>query len=220
MVDAVFSDRVDAGRTLAEALERYQGRPDVMIIALPRGGVPVGFEVARRLDVPLDVIVVRKLGAPGHEELAMGAVASGGIVVRNDDVISMMGIDDHAFTTAVAAKRHEVEERERLFRGETEAIAIRDKVVIVVDDGVATGSTISAALSGLRQLEPAGLVVAVPVAPPEAVAALSGLADDVVALRTPSPFHAVGFWYRDFRQVPDSEVHRLLSDPESSRPGD
>jgi putative phosphoribosyl transferase len=162
------------------------------------------------LDAPLDVIVVRKVGAPGHQELAMGAVASGGILVRNEQVISGMGIDEATFTLAVEQERREVHDRDVLFRGEREPLGLRGKIVIVVDDGIATGSTMSAALRALRQLGPSQLVAAVPVAPPDTVAALVDLADDIIALHTPTPFVAVGAWYQDFRQVPDKEVRRLL----------
>jgi len=211
MFSAVFTDRSHAGQELADALEWRGGFDGAVIVALPRGGVPVGFEVARRLDAPLDVIVVRKLGTPGHEELAMGAVASGDIVVRNEGVISASGVDDETFETIATHKRNEVRDRDRLFRGNREPLAVKGKTVVVVDDGIATGSTIRAALRALRQLGPKRIVVAVPVAPPDTVSALLDLADDVLCLHTPTPFMAVGSWYRDFTQVPDNEVRRLLA---------
>jgi putative phosphoribosyl transferase len=210
MHGAYFSDRIEAGRALAETLHDFFESDDVVVLALPRGGVPVGFEVARRLNVPLDVIVVRKIGTPGQQELAMGAVASGGALVRNEHVISSMRIDEATFDRMADQKRREVRDREQLFRGDREPLAVKEKVVIVVDDGVATGSTIIAALRALRQLGPARAIVAVPVAPPDTVAALSEIADEVVALETPTPFLAVGHWYQDFPQVPDNEVIRLL----------
>jgi putative phosphoribosyl transferase len=210
MHNAYFADRAEAGRVLAEALDAYSETDDVVVLALPRGGVPIGFEVARRLNLPLDVIVVRKIGTPGQQELAMGAVASGGALVRNEHVISSLRIDEATFDRVADQKRREVRDREQLFRGDSEPIAVKGKVVIVVDDGVATGSTIIAALRALRHLEPARVIAAVPVAPPDAVAALSEIADEVVALETPTPFMAVGSWYGSFPQVPDNEVIRLL----------
>jgi putative phosphoribosyl transferase len=210
MHNAYFSDRREAGRALAEALDAYSESDDVVVLALPRGGVPVGFEVAQRLNAPLDVIVVRKIGTPGHQELAMGAVASGGALVRNEQVISSMGVSEASFDRVADQKHREVRDREHLFRGDRDPLAVKDKVVIVIDDGIATGSTIIAAIQALKQLEPARVVAAVPVAPPEAVADLSELADEVVALKTPTPFMAVGAWYDSFPQVPDTEVIRLL----------
>jgi putative phosphoribosyl transferase len=212
MHNAYFADRGEAGNALAEALATYADSDDVVVLALPRGGVPVGFEVARRLNVPLDVIVVRKIGAPGHQELAMGAVASGGALVRNEDVISSMRVDEATFDHVADQKRREVRDRERLFRGDRAPLAVKEKVVIVIDDGIATGSTITAAIQALKQLEPARVIAAVPVAPPDTVAALSKIADDVIALKTPTPFMAVGSWYGSFPQVPDTEVIRLLKD--------
>jgi putative phosphoribosyl transferase len=158
----------------------------------------------------IDVIVVRKIGAPGHQELAMGAVASGGALVRNEQVISSMGISQASFDRVADQKRREVRDREQLFRGDRDPLVVDEKTVIVVDDGIATGSTITAAIRALKQLEPARVIAAVPVAPPDAVAALSEIADEVVALKTPTPFMAVGSWYGSFPQVPDDEVIRLL----------
>lgn len=206
----LFADRNEAGRALGDALEGYRGS-DVVVLALPRGGVPVGFEIAKHLTAPLDVIIVRKIGTPAREELAMGAVASGGVLVRNEHVIAAVGVDEATFAQLAEQKHREVSDRERLFRGEKEPISVRGNVVIVVDDGIATGSTITAALQALKQLKPSRIVVAVPVAPPEAVAAMGELADEVLCLETPTPFMAVGSWYRDFRQVPDDEVRRLLA---------
>jgi putative phosphoribosyl transferase len=207
---ARFSDRIEAGQALAEALHDFSDGDDVVVLALPRGGVPVGFEVARGLNAPLDVIVVRKIGAPGQQELAMGAVASGGVIVRNESVLSAMRVDEATFSEAAEQKRLEVRERDTLFRGARDELAVSGKVVIVVDDGIATGSTVSAAVHALKQLEPARVVVAVPVASTEAVNALESLADDTVVLKTPTPFMAVGHWYDSFPQVPDKEVLRLL----------
>lgn len=215
MFTPLFTDRSHAGRELAGAIESRGEFDEAVVVALPRGGVPVGYEVACRLGVPLDVIVVRKLGSPGHEELAMGAVASGGIVVRNQGVMDAGGVDDETFQRIVERKQLEVRDRDRLLRGDRPPLAIDAKAAIVVDDGVATGSTINAAIRGLRQLNPKRIVVAVPVAPPETVSALLTLADDVLCLHTPTPFVAVGAWYQDFTQVADKEVRRLLTAAES-----
>ena len=211
MHEAHFADRREAGLALAEALDAYSNTADVVVLALPRGGVPVGYEVARHLDVPLDVLVVRKIGTPGHQELAMGAVASGGALVRNEQVITSIGVNEDVFNEVADQKHREVRDRERLFRGDRRPLALKKKVVIVIDDGVATGSTITAAIQALRQLEPARVITAVPVAPPNTVTALSEIADEIVALKTPTPFMAVGHWYHDFPQVPDKEVIRLLN---------
>jgi putative phosphoribosyl transferase len=210
MHKAYFADRREAGLALAEALDAHSDTDDVVVLALPRGGVPVGYEVARHLNAPLDVIVVRKIGTPGHQELAMGAVASGGALFRNEQVISSTGINEGAFNQVADQKHREVRDREHLFRGDRDPLAVRGKVVIVIDDGIATGSTITAAIQALRQIEPARVIAAVPVAPPATVAVLSEIADDVVALKTPTPFMAVGHWYQDFPQVPDKKVIRLL----------
>ena len=216
MRNAHFADRTDAGRALAKALESYTETEDVVLLALPRGGVPVGFEVSQRLNVPLDVIIVRKIGTPGHQELAMGAVSSGGALVRNEDVIRSMGVDEATFDRVADRRFREVRDREHLFRGGRAPLDVKEKVVVVIDDGIATGSTITAAIQALRQLQPAHVIAAVPVAPPDTVAALSEIADEVVALKTPTPFMAVGSWYGSFPQVPDEDVKRLLA--ESERP--
>jgi putative phosphoribosyl transferase len=210
MRNAYFSDRTHAGQALASALDIYSGRDDVVLLALPRGGVPVAHEVALRLEAPLDVIVVRKIGAPGHQELAMGAVASGGVVVRNQQVIEAMGVDDETFANMAERMRREVRDRDVLFRGGRSPLGVTGKVVIVIDDGIATGSTITAALRAVKQLEPDSLVVAVPVASAEAVDSLAPLADKVLSLETPSPFISVSSWYDSFPQLPDKEVRRLL----------
>jgi predicted phosphoribosyltransferase len=210
MHGAYFSDRTEAGQALAEALDGYAGRDNVVVLALPRGGVPVAYEVARRLQAPLDVIVVRKIGTPGQQELAMGAVASGGALVRNEDVISSVGVDETVFTRAAQAQAQEVLERESRFRSGRAAPDLANKTVIVVDDGVATGATMRVALQALRQSGPASVAVAVPVAPRSTVQTMHDVADDVVCLATPSPFFAVGAWYENFPQVGDDEVRHLL----------
>jgi predicted phosphoribosyltransferase len=210
-----FPDRREAGRRLARELQAYAGRPDVLVLALPRGGVPVAAEVARALRVPLDVFLVRKLGVPGHEELAMGAVASGGVGVLNPDVVSGLQIPESVIRSVAAREHQELTRREELYRGDRPAPAVRGRTVILVDDGLATGATMLAAIRALRQQEPARIVVAVPTASPETCAALKAEADEVVCAITPDPFWAVGQWYDDFSQTSDDEVRDLLAGRES-----
>jgi putative phosphoribosyl transferase len=205
-----YTDRGEAGRVLADILGDYAEREDVVIHALPRGGVPVAHEIARRLDLPLDVMVVRKLGTPGHEELAMGAVASGGVTDLNDGIIHDLQIPEATVAEVAERERDEVRDRERRFRGDRETPAVAGRTVIVVDDGVATGSTLRAALRALRRRDPERVVVAVPVAPPSVIDDLDGLAEEVHCPLTPQRFGGVGAWYRDFDQVSDDEVRRLL----------
>jgi predicted phosphoribosyltransferase len=205
-----FTDRHEAGQRLAQALARYRDEPDVVVLGLPRGGVPVAFEVARSLEVPLDVLIVRKLGLPGHEEFAMGAIASGGTMVRNPDV-TPFHVSESAINAVVARERAELERRELLYRGSRPALDVRGSVAILVDDGLATGSTMLAAVRGVRMRGPRAVIVAVPVASQEAVEALRREASDVVCVATPEPFRAVGLWYRDFSQTSDDEVRRLLN---------
>jgi putative phosphoribosyl transferase len=206
-----FRDRHDAGRLLAEKLTAYAHCPDVLVLALPRGGVPVAYEVARALGTPLDVFVVRKLGVPGHEELAMGAVATGGVRVLNDDVVRGLRIPDRVIDAVTALEQQELARRERLYRGDRTPPDVRGRTVILVDDGLATGATMHAAIAALRQQEPARIVVAVPTAAPETCNALRAEVDDVVCAITPEPFHAVGLWYEDFSQTTDEEVRELLA---------
>ncbi|MEX1280402.1 MAG: phosphoribosyltransferase [Acidimicrobiia bacterium] len=206
-----FIDRTDAGRQLAAALSEELEGVDCVVLGLPRGGVPVAAEVAHALGAPLDVLVVRKVGVPGQPELAMGAVASGDATVRNVDLLGALGIDDAAFERYADAQRAEVRSREQRLRGDRPEVPVADRTVVVVDDGIATGSTMQAALASLRQRDPARVVVAVPVAPPSACADLEALADEVVCLSTPAMFRAVGQWYDDFRQVGDEEVRSLLA---------
>jgi len=207
---ALFHDRVDAGRQLAARLTAYAGRPDVIVLGLPRGGVPVAAEVARRLQVPLDVFVVRKLGAPQNPELAMGAIASGGVQVLNEEVVEALQISAEEIREAVAAERKELERRERLYRGDRPMTELRGRIVIVVDDGLATGSTMRAAIKALRQYAPAAIIIAVPVAASSTCAELRSQVDALVCLATPEPFRAVGLWYEDFSQTTDEEVYDLL----------
>jgi putative phosphoribosyl transferase len=204
-------NRTDAGRALGVALKAYQGRNDLLVLALPRGGVPVASQIAAALNAPLDLLVVRKLGTPGHEELAMGAIASGGVRVLNRDVVRARDIGDRVIENAVARELREVERRETAYRGERVRPAVEGKCVIVVDDGLATGATMRAAVAALRLQKPSRIVVAVPVAPVETVTLLEREADEVVCLETPEPFWAIGQWYDDFPQVSDEEVRTLLA---------
>ena len=206
----IFHDRFDAGRRLAADLARYADRPDVLVLGLPRGGVPVAHEVARVLHVPLDVFIVRKLGVPGHDELAMGALASGGVRVVNDEVIHHLGIGSPTIEAVAAREERELERRERLYRAGRKPPDVNGRTVILVDDGLATGSTVRAAVAALRRMNPAAVVVAVPVAAAETCAALRDQVDDIVCLETPEPFLAVGTWYSDFSQTSDDEVRELL----------
>jgi predicted phosphoribosyltransferase len=206
----VFEDRTEAGRWLAGRLSAYAGRDDVMVLALPRGGVPVAFEVAQQLRAPLDVFLVRKLGLPGHEELAMGAIASGGVRVVNDDVTRSLRVTDAVIDEVAAREQRELERREHAYRGDRPWPDLAGKVVILVDDGLATGSTMRAAAAAVRLMKPARLIVAVPVAASDSCAQLSREVDEVVCGATPEPFLAVGRWYRDFSETSDDEVRALL----------
>lgn len=222
MSPRLFRDRTEAGRLLAARLEQYAGKPDVMVLALPRGGVPVAYEVARALPAPMDVFIVRKLGVPGQEELAMGAVATGGVRVLNDQVVKGLGIPEYMIDAVVKWETEELKRRERLYRGDRPPPDVRGKTVILVDDGLATGSTMLAAARALRQQGPARIVVAVPVAAPDTCELLKADVDEVVCAATPEPFYAVGLWYRDFSQTTDEEVRELLersASVGSSRPG-
>jgi putative phosphoribosyl transferase len=210
MSPRLFSDRADAGRVLAEQLRHYADRPDVIVLALPRGGVPVAYEVAKALHAPLDIFVVRKLGIPGHEELAMGAVATGGVRVLNDQVVKGLSIPGFVIDAVANWELQELERRERLYRGDRPPPEVRGKTAILVDDGLATGSTMLAAVKALRKLGPARIVVAVPVASPDTCELLKEYVDETVCAATPEPFYAVGLWYRDFSQTTDEEVRELL----------
>ena len=203
-----FRDRVEAGRVLASRLAHYAGRPDVLVLALPRGGVPVGYQVAR------------VLGVPGHEELAMGAIASGGVRVLNDEVVSMLGIPRHAIDVVAEREAEELVRREREYRGGRPPPDVGGRTVILVDDGLATGSTMRAAVAALRQLGPAAIVVAVPTAAPETCAEFRPLVDEIVCASTPHPFRAVGLWYDDFSQTTDEEVRELLAWAAPGQPTD
>jgi putative phosphoribosyl transferase len=206
----LFLDRYEAGRRLAAALTRYTSRPNLLVLALPRGGVPVGYEVARALHAPLDLMLVRKLGVPGQEELAMGAIASGGIRVIDEEVVSAFRIPQRAIAETAAREAAELDRQERAFREDRPHPDILGKAIVLVDDGLATGSTMRAAAAALRSQNPQWLVIAVPVAPPQTCQELSGEVDDIVCLQTPQLFVSVGSWYQDFSQVDDDEVRELL----------
>jgi predicted phosphoribosyltransferase len=188
----------------------YAGRPDVVVLALPRGGVPVAFEVAEALGAPLDVFLVRKLGVPGHEELAMGAIASGGVRVLNEDVVQALEIPSKLIEAVVAREQQELERRARLYRGGRGPYELKDKIAILVDDGLATGASMAAAVTGLRAQQPAQIIVAVPTAAAETCEAFEPVVDEIVCAQTPHPFWSVGMWYADFSQTGDDEVRDLL----------
>jgi predicted phosphoribosyltransferase len=204
-----FTDRRHAGKALAGKLEHYSANPAVIVLALPRGGVPVAFEVAKALDAPLDVFIVRKLGIPGHEEYAMGAIASGGVRVMNPDVAALL-IPQHAIEAVTEREQKELARREQLYRGDRPPVALEGRIVILVDDGLATGSTMRAAAAAVKRQKPARTVVAVPVAATDTCTQLRSEVDEVVCVLTPEPFHAVGLWYEDFNQTTDEEVHSLI----------
>jgi len=205
-----FQDRFDAGRVLASKLRAFANRSETVVLALPRGGVPVGFEVAKALDVPLDVLAVRKLGVPGYEELAMGAIASGGIRVLNEDVVRTLGIPDEVIDRVTAEEERELERRERDYREGRPPVDVQGRTVILVDDGLATGSSMRAAVLALNRKRPAQIVVAVPVAAPTTCAEFESEVDQVICAVTPEPFRSVGQWYREFSQTSDEEVRDLL----------
>jgi len=214
----VFENRVEAGRELAVALGEYAGRGDVIVLGLPRGGVPVAMEVASELEAPLDVFLVRKLGAPGQEELAMGAIASGGVVVRNESVIAGLRVSQDQIDAVQKKEQAELERREKAYRGGRPALKLDGKTVILVDDGLATGASMRAAVEAVREHKPAKVVVAVPTAPPDTKTVLEGEADAVVCVDTPEPFGGVGRWYRDFAQTTDDEVRELLEQASEKLP--
>ena len=212
MPDALpFRDRSAAGRALAARLAGFADRAAVLILALPRGGVPVAYEVAEALSAPMDVLLVRKLGVPGHQELAMGAIASGGVRVLNDDVVRMLGLSEHEIEQVAAREAQEIERREPAYRGARPPLTIEGRTVIIIDDGLATGATMRAAARAVRAHHPAAIVIAVPVAAPETCGALRAEVDEVVCVFTPDPFQAVGLWYQDFAQTTDDEVRALLA---------
>lgn len=207
----LFRDRTDAGRRLAEELSDYAGRQDLIVLALPRGGLPVAYEVAQALGAPLDIFLVRKLGVPGHEELAMGAIATGGVRVVNESVVNYLRIPGEAIDAVAADEQRELERRERAYRNDRPPSDVRGKTVILVDDGLATGSTMRAAAAALRKQGPASIVVAVPVSSSETCDEFRSEVDDIVCAVTPRPFGGVGMWYEDFSQTTDEEVRELLA---------
>jgi predicted phosphoribosyltransferase len=206
----MFKDRYDAGRNLARELAQYRDSPDALVLALPRGGVPVGFEVARQLNVPLDIFVVRKLGVPGQEELAMGAIASGGFRILNEDILAYLNLPPETIEQATARAQEELDRRELSYRGEKAAPNVRGRIVILVDDGLATGASMRVAVAALRSQDPARIVVAVPVGAARTCNELRQVADEVVCVDTPEPFYAVGQGYERFEQTTDAEVRGLL----------
>lgn len=205
-----FNDRTDAGKRLAAKLSEYANREDVLILALPRGGVPVAFEVAKELNVKMDVFIVRKLGVPGNEELAMGAIASDNIRVLNEDVVRSFGIHQKVIDEVAAKERKELERREHMYRGNRPAPKISGSTVILIDDGLATGATMRAAVAAVKTKNPAKVIVAVPVAAPDTCSFFGNEVDEVICVATPEPFYGVGAWYEDFSQTTDKEVIELL----------
>jgi putative phosphoribosyl transferase len=205
-----FRDRIDAGRQLAARLSQYAGRDDLLVLGLPRGGLPVAAEVAKALHAPLDVYVVRKLGVPWHPELAMGAIASGGILVINEQVVNSFDISKEILNKAAESERHELERREKAYRGNRAPLDLARRLVILVDDGVATGSTMRAAVSAVHRQSPARVVVAVPTIAASTYRELLPLVDELVAVMVPEIFHAVGEWYENFEQTGDDEVRAIL----------
>ena len=205
-----YEDRRNAGAVLAERLEHFIGRNDVVVLALPRGGVPVAHEVARALNAPLDVFLVRKLGVPGHRELAMGAIASGGVRVLNEDVVAAYGLSKAEVDGVTRNEQDELERRERAYREGRPGVELRGRIVLLIDDGLATGASMRAAVQAVRLHRPARVVVAVPVGAPETCREFADVADEIVCARTPEYFAAVGQWYRDFSQTTDDEVRQLL----------
>jgi putative phosphoribosyl transferase len=212
----IYRDRIDAGKHLATQLREYANRDDVIVLALPRGGVPVAYEVAKALQAPLDIFLVRKLGVPGHEELAIGAIATGGVRVLNDDVVDYLQIPDAIVDAIAAMEQRELERRERSYRGDRQEPDVTRKTVILIDDGLATGSTMRAAAAALRQQDPAKIVVAVPVSAPQTCDEYRLGVDEIICAKTPEPFLGVGQWYRDFSQTTDEEVRELLLEAESA----
>lgn len=210
MENLPFRDRTEAGQLLSRKLRRYADRPDVIVLALPRGGVPVAYEVAKALHAPLDVFLVRKLGVPGQEELAMGAIATSGIRVLNQDIVRALNIPPRVIDSVAAKEARELERRERLYRGDRPAPDVTGRTVILVDDGLATGSSMRAAVAALRQKNPRRIVVAVPIAAAATCREFETEVDEIVCYQTPEPFYSVGLWYEDFSQTTDEEIRQLL----------
>jgi putative phosphoribosyl transferase len=207
---AIFKDRNHAGQILAKRLERYSAQNDILVMALPRGGVPVAFEIARELSAPLDVFLVRKLGLPGHPELAMGAIASGGIRVLNEDVIHGLSVPEDVIASVAESELQELERREQAYRGKQPGLDVHGKTIILVDDGLATGASMRAAVAGLKAQSPGRIIVAVPTASPDTCGEFESEVDEILCAVTPQPFLGVGIWYDDFSQTTDEEVRELL----------
>jgi putative phosphoribosyl transferase len=206
----IFQNRAEAGQQLASHLEKYANRDDVIVLAVPRGGVPIAFEVARALNLPLDIFVLRKLGVPGHEEFAFGAIGSGGVRVLDGQVVQSLGLSNMVIDLITRAERAELARREQIYRGRRPPLNVRGKIVILVDDGIATGASLTAGVHAVRQMQPAAIVIAAPVAPRSTVKRLRHEVDDVVCVETPERFYGVGRFYHDFSQVSDEEVNALL----------
>jgi putative phosphoribosyl transferase len=219
-MDRAFLNRAEAGQRLADRLKDYAGRNDIIVLGLPRGGVPVAYEVAKRLGAPLDVFIVRKLGVPGFEELAAGAIASGGVRVLNEDVVRAIPYANDAIEAITAKETGELQRREQIYREGRPGPELRDKIVILVDDGLATGATMRAAVKALRQTSAAKIIVAVPVAPPDTCQELGELADEAICLSTPPFFQAVGQYYEDFSQTGDDDVRELLTKATQEKSGE
>lgn len=213
-----YRDRFDAGQQLAPHLQAYANRPNVLVLALPRGGVPVAFVVARALHVPLDVFLVRKLGVPGQEELALGAIATGNVLVLNDEVVQALRLSEHTIEHLAQQEQHELERREQLYHDDRPPPDIRDRIILLIDDGLATGASMRAAAQAVRKQRPARLVVAVPVAAPSVCQEFQAEVDEVICAYTPDPFYGVGAWYQNFAQTSDQEVRALLEQAQQAQP--
>lgn len=212
-----FRDRKEAGQQLATQLQAYANRPDVLVLALPRGGVPVAYEIAQALNLPLDVCLVRKLGAPGQAELAMGAIAPNGVMVLNKEVLRSLNVSRQALLQVANSEKQELDRRVRVYRGDRPAPLIRDRVIILVDDGIATSSTLRAAITVIQRQQPKRVVVATPIAPSSICESLERIVQQVVCLSTPEPLYSIGMWYDDFSQTSDEEVCRLLQQASTDR---
>ena len=211
VMTAKFRNRTEAGQMLATKLATYANRSDVTILALPRGGVPVAFEVAKALQAPLDICLVRKLGVPDHQELAMGAIAMHDVLVINHSIVEKLSISRDTIDRAIAIEKQELARRDRMYRGDRPLPSLHDRTVILIDDGIATGATLRAAISAIRQSDPAQIIVAVPVAPESTCTELLSVVDKVICLKKPEPLYSISYWYEDFSQTTDAEVKQLLA---------